>query len=91
MNLLFQTAKPRRFNHAMVFYDERRERLRMIEARAKSELGMMSESQCDERCLADRPIFVRRVGKRKSTLLMSCLAVVVLLLALLLLCLMPWL
>ncbi len=47
MNLLFQTAKPRRFRHTMIYCDERRERLQRIEAQARRELGMEADPQAD--------------------------------------------
>ncbi len=91
MNLLFQTAKPRRFSHTMVFCDERRERLRMIEAHAKRELGMLSEGQPADRRLPEWSFSARRGGRRKSGLPVSGLSGAALLFLLLLLCLLPWL
>ncbi len=37
---LFSTRKPRGFNHKYIYYDERRERLKAIEERARREMGM---------------------------------------------------
>lgn len=37
---LFSRRKPRGFNHRYIYYDERRERLRAIEERARRELGI---------------------------------------------------
>ena len=34
MNILFQTRKPRRFHHEMIYVDERKERLKLLEERA---------------------------------------------------------
>lgn len=45
MNLLFQTRKPRGFHHEMIYCDERRERLQLLERRAKQELGMKVDSK----------------------------------------------
>ena len=45
MNLLFQTVKPRRFSHPMVYCDERRERLQRIEVRARRQLGLPIDGQ----------------------------------------------
>lgn len=38
---LFNTRKPRGFHHEYIYYDERKEKLRKIEERAKRELGML--------------------------------------------------
>lgn len=43
MNLLFQTRRPRRFHHEPIYIDERRDRLRAVERRAREELGMPVE------------------------------------------------
>lgn len=48
MNLLFQTRKPRRFHHEMIYSDERRERLERMEERAKEELGMKEGMEAKE-------------------------------------------
>ncbi|MBM6991737.1 MAG: hypothetical protein I3J02_00470 [Prevotella sp.] len=40
MNLFFQTRKPRRFHHEMIYTDERKDRLERIERQAMAELGM---------------------------------------------------
>ena len=53
MNLLFQTAKPRRFRHTLVYIDERRERLRKLEAQARRELGMEPDARPDNRLCSD--------------------------------------
>lgn len=37
---LFRQPKPRRFEHSNIYADERKERLRQIEERARQELGM---------------------------------------------------
>lgn len=37
---LFKQGKPRQFHHGYMFVDERKERLKEIEDRAKAELGM---------------------------------------------------
>ena len=38
---LFKTRKPRGFNHPYIYYDERAEKLKAIEERAKRELGLL--------------------------------------------------
>lgn len=37
---LFQTRRPRQFNHKMIYADNRSERVKDIERRARQELGM---------------------------------------------------
>lgn len=37
---LFNQRKPRRFSHRYIFVDERKDKLRDVERRAKAELGM---------------------------------------------------
>ncbi len=47
MNILFQTRKPRRFHHEMIYVDERKERLKLLEERARqasSEPSTLSDS-----------------------------------------------
>lgn len=39
----FNQRKPRGFNHQYIYVDERRERLKEIEERAKRELGMIPD------------------------------------------------
>lgn len=41
---LFSQRKPRKFNHNYIYVDERADRLREIEERAKRDLGMNSAS-----------------------------------------------
>lgn len=38
---LIKTRKPRAFNHSYMYIDERKEKLKKIEERAKRELGML--------------------------------------------------
>lgn len=38
---LFDVRKPRGFRHSYIYYDERRERLKVMEERARRELGMI--------------------------------------------------
>lgn len=40
--MFFNNIKPRRFNHRMIYSDERKERLKDIEERARRQLGMPS-------------------------------------------------
>ncbi len=97
MNLLFQTAKPRRFSHTMVYCDERRDRLRRLEAQARRELGMDPDPQPgsslrpDGCPRADLRLGIHRgeVARRRS--LVPSMAVVALLLVIILACLLPWL
>lgn len=97
MNLLFQTAKPRRFSHTMVYCDERRERLQRLEAQARRELGLEADGPSDGSLRADddwRPdlkfgLHRRETARRRS--LVPSLAVGALLLVIVLVCLLPWL
>ena len=41
----FKQRKPRGFNHQYIYVDERRERLKAMEERAKRELGLIPESE----------------------------------------------
>ncbi len=40
---IFKQRKPRGFQHQYIYVDERKERLREMEERAKRELGMLAE------------------------------------------------
>ena len=42
---LFKQREPRRFQHNYIYYDERKEKLRKIEEKAKRELGMLPEEE----------------------------------------------
>lgn len=44
MNILFQTRKPRRFHHEMIYVDERKERLKLLEERAREEINSVAPS-----------------------------------------------
>ena len=44
MNILFQTCKPRRFHHEMIYVDERKERLKLLEERAREEINSAAPS-----------------------------------------------
>ena len=100
MNLLFQTAKPRRFSHPMVYCDERRERLRQLEDRARRELGMEADGrQAGERladvqpgeCLRPGQLFGRRRGVVTRRSWIPSMAIVALVVVIVLTCLLPWL
>jgi len=52
MNILFQTRKPRRFHHEMIYVDERKERMKMLEERAQQQLGL--ESSLSDEALRER-------------------------------------
>ena len=41
----FRQRKPRGFNHQYIYVDERRERLKAMEERAKRELGLIPEPE----------------------------------------------
>lgn len=41
----FNQRKPRKFNHQYIYVDERRERLKAMEERAKRELGLIPEPE----------------------------------------------
>ena len=47
----FKQRKPRGFNHQYIYVDERRERLKEMEERAKRELGLIPQA---ERSAAER-------------------------------------
>lgn len=97
MNLLFQTAKPRRFSHTMVYCDERRERLQKLEVQARHELGMDSGIQPDDSLRANGGLRSGvKLGFRRSDLTqrhskVPSLAIVALLVTIVLACLLPWL
>lgn len=91
MNLFFQTAKPRRFNHPMMCCDERRERLKQLEARAKRELGMEVGGSSADSDVAESLVSFRRTVHRKDQSLVAGLAMAGLLLVFLLACCLPWL
>ena len=42
---IFNQRKPRGFQHQYIYVDERRERLREIEERAKRDLGLLEEKE----------------------------------------------
>ena len=44
MNILFQTRKPRRFHHEMIYVDERKERLKLLEERAREGINSAAPS-----------------------------------------------
>lgn len=44
---LFKQREPRRFEHNYIYYDERKEKLRNIEQKAKRELGMLEQETYD--------------------------------------------
>lgn len=67
---LFRMPKPRGFRHNYIYYDERRERLRAIEERARRELGMEPpEEFCPEHLrgvFAGSTSHLRRARERRS-------------------------
>lgn len=44
MNILFQTRRPRRFHHEMIYVDERKERLKLLEERAREGINSAAPS-----------------------------------------------
>ena len=42
---IFNQRKPRKFSHQYIYVDERKERLKAMEERAKRELGMIPEPE----------------------------------------------
>ncbi len=44
---MFKTRKPRGYNHSYIYVDERKEKLKAIEERAKRELGMLPPKEFD--------------------------------------------
>ena len=43
----FKQREPRRFQHNYIYYDERKEKLRKIEEKAKRELGLLPKKEFD--------------------------------------------
>lgn len=65
---LFKTRKPRAFQHNYLYVDERKDRLKQIEERAKRELGMLPEKEFDPENI--RGTFVKatkHLRKRKES------------------------
>ncbi len=91
MNLLFQTSKPRRFSHTMVYCDERRERLQRLESRARRELGMEPGDLPDVLIPSELKFDSRRVASSRPHLSLLGLAVAGLALVILLACALSWL
>lgn len=44
---MFREKEPRRYNHKYIYVDERKEKLRKIEEKAKRDLGLIPEPECD--------------------------------------------
>lgn len=87
--ILFNNRRPRRFHHVMIYSDERKERLRDIEERARRELGMLpQDSSAPERlrgAFTGRAERLRRKSGRRHTGRMSTATLVIAIIALLLL------
>ncbi|MBR1687272.1 MAG: hypothetical protein IJ710_01935 [Prevotella sp.] len=45
---LFATAKPRRYQHVLIYADERRDRLAALEARIRHQLGLPPKEENDK-------------------------------------------
>ena len=52
---IFKQRKPRGFQHQYIYVDERRERLKEMEERAKRELGMLSEKVPTTEAVSKKP------------------------------------
>lgn len=66
MNILFQTRKPRRFHHEMIYVDERKERLKLLEERAREEINSAAPSS--DSALRLRLHQAMKLSKRRSRL-----------------------
>ena len=65
MNILFQTRKPRRFHHEMIYVDERKERLKLLEERAREEINSAASSDSTLRLRLHQAM---KPSKRRSRL-----------------------
>ena len=68
---IFNQRKPRGFQHQYIYVDERRERLREIEERAKRDLGLLEEKELttEERIrgkIAEQSSHLKRQPEKES-------------------------
>ena len=66
MNILFQTRRPRRFHHGMIYVDERKERLKLLEERARE--GINSAAPSSDSAIRLRLHQAMKPSKRRSHL-----------------------
>ena len=81
MNILFQTRRPRRFHHEMIYVDERKERLKLLEERAREEINSAAPSS--DSALRLRLHQAMKPSKRRSRLRYTFYIIVFVLLILL--------
>ena len=67
MGWLFNTSKPRRFHHDMIYTDERRRRLSRLEQRARMELGLSGNPGHQEQVTVDLYFLGRRKQRPVSS------------------------
>ncbi len=63
---LFSQPKPRKFHHDFMFVDERKDKLKAIEDRAKSELGMTDKPLYDGERLRGRFLNATKYTRRRN-------------------------
>lgn len=83
---IFTQRKPRGFQHQYIYVDERRERLKEMEERAKRELGMLSEKvpTTEERIrgkIAEQSAHLKRKQEKENPLSNKRLILILALLA----------
>ena len=81
MNILFQTRRPRRFHHEMIYVDERKERLKLLEERARE--GINSAAPYSDSTLRLRLHQAMKPSKRRFHLRYTFYIIVFVLLILL--------
>jgi cell division protein FtsB len=86
---IFKTREPKRFAHQYIYVDERKERLKEIEERAKRDLGMIQpkEATAEERIrgkIADQTTHLKRRKENDSPISTKRLILILALLAMIL-------